>query len=1153
MNRLVGAWFLVFSTLVMSAPAIAQDPSEVPEGFVLMDDMLLPISALASDGAFTATVWPGGIVPYTFNANVNATQQAQALKAMQDIAGVAFVSFIPRTNHADWIEFQADTVNQSPVGKIGGMQTVKITSWGTKYVIVHELMHALGYIHEHQRPDRDNFVAINLNNVPGNLQHNFTLINANQVTYTSGYDFLSIMHYGPTAFSSNGQNTINCLPGYSQFQGQIGQRTYMTAADGYAIQARYLAPIFPDINFISPTTVQTSSPGFTLNVYGARFFEGSPNGYGVQGTKITWNGTIIPTTFVSPTQVQAQIPPSLISQPQTVTISVINPAPGGGAALFTQQLTVNCGSSTTVLTPGVATTTTNGCQAFSIGPPSYSQFNVCAVSSTTDWDITMGGASAAAGGNTCDFVVGSGFFGNGTVTPNVGNITHYSGNTPATLQYVRSTPLNNGQPTIFSMPAGSIVTALHISANAVSTRTLQVAGPPGLRWKLLWQGNTFGWRSSTGSYVVAQGDVGGPPVAGIGIVSTNYVLVVYSNGGPVASTVDMTALMGFDFTPVQLFSSNSITQVFQGPYSFQPFNVNAMANRWNVVGVSSPSDWDIQIGPAVSQYGSNQCDYVLANGHAGSITPTVGATSPYAFPGSTGELQFAPTATFSAFPGSTNSYTYMLLAFEFQVTAPGNFELHVQAPSGYEWDLHAPGSTSAWRSRSGAMLHGQTVSGAPILVPLTQPGWYCIVVRHNGGSTTLANVSAWATQSTIQPPILSSISPASAPANSPSFTMSVYGTDFDASSVVLWNGSPLTTTFVSSTELSADVDSSLLTSAGSASVSVTTPGYGSSATLPFGIGNPVPSIAVMTPSLLVVGDPTTQISVTGSDFVPGAVVRWNAVDVPTTYVSSTDLVADIDASLFLYAGAAAVTVFNPAPDGGESAVAYILLASPGIAWTTPSQIPAMAPSAGPVTIGLYGSYFRPFTQVFANGVPVPVTYIDENNIDVTVDPAQITQLTKTGAVAFFAQHGEAAVSNGYPLVIDGGSNMGMIRTHPLAPAPGAMFVSWAEFPVGNSPLTMIIDTGTPTPVGGFPDPGTNWVIGVTEVAGSSSWFPLFDGIGMFGTPDGAQSDGGGVFQSPQIQMPNPPLGITVNVQVIYLDANQPLGVNVTWAWDQVTL
>lgn len=73
-------------------------------------------------------------------------------------------------------------------------------------------------------------------------------------------------------------------------------------------------------------------------------------------------------------------------------------------------------------------------------------------------------------------------------------------------------------------------------------------------------------------------------------------------------------------------------------------------------------------------------------------------------------------------------------------------------------------------------------------------------------------------------PLISTISPTSAAINGTAFTITVNGTGFQPSSVIAWNGSPLCPTYVvSSTQLTATVDSTYLTSAALASISVYTP------------------------------------------------------------------------------------------------------------------------------------------------------------------------------------------------------------------------------------------------------------------------------------------------------------------------------------------
>ena len=75
-------------------------------------------------------------------------------------------------------------------------------------------------------------------------------------------------------------------------------------------------------------------------------------------------------------------------------------------------------------------------------------------------------------------------------------------------------------------------------------------------------------------------------------------------------------------------------------------------------------------------------------------------------------------------------------------------------------------------------------------------------------------------------PVLSKISPMNANAGGPAFTLTVTGSGFVSNSTVKWNGTALTTTFVSVTKLTASVPAANIASAGKPKVTVVTPGPG---------------------------------------------------------------------------------------------------------------------------------------------------------------------------------------------------------------------------------------------------------------------------------------------------------------------------------------
>ena len=108
----------------------------------------------------------------------------------------------------DFVLFENNTskppICSSHVGRQGGMQTIQLGSIQCfkKEVITHEMIHAIGFYHEHTRMDRDNYVQVDYGCVRDNLEKNFK-IQPNSESFGIPYDPLSIMHYRPTQGSTD--------------------------------------------------------------------------------------------------------------------------------------------------------------------------------------------------------------------------------------------------------------------------------------------------------------------------------------------------------------------------------------------------------------------------------------------------------------------------------------------------------------------------------------------------------------------------------------------------------------------------------------------------------------------------------------------------------------------------------------------------------------------------------------------------------------------------------------------------------------------------------------------------------------------------------------------------------------------------------------
>ena len=165
-------------------------------------------------------------------------------------------------------------------------------------------------------------------------------------------------------------------------------------------------------------------------------------------------------------------------------------------------------------------------------------------------------------------------------------------------------------------------------------------------------------------------------------------------------------------------------------------------------------------------------------------------------------------------------------------------------------------------------------------------------------------------------PVIATLSQTSDPAGSAAFTLTVNGANFVPGSTLNWSGTPLSTTFVSSGQLSALVTANLLANGGIASLTVTIPAAAREPSVsnvvaftvvPFG----PPVITLLAPSSINSGSVGFTMAVFGEGFVPGSPVFWNGTPLTTTYVSSTVLFATVPASLVTNPNVVHITAGTP--------------------------------------------------------------------------------------------------------------------------------------------------------------------------------------------------------------------------------------------------
>jgi uncharacterized protein (TIGR03437 family) len=383
---------------------------------------------------------------------------------------------------------------------------------------------------------------------------------------------------------------------------------------------------------------------------------------------------------------------------------------------------------------------------------------------------------------------------------------------------------------------------------------------------------------------------------------------------------------------------------------------------------------------------------ILSNDLIGTGTSQVTVFNPAPGGGTSNGLNFAITAT-NPTPTLTNlnpnSTPAGSVAFSLTVTG----ENFVTA-SKVRWDGNDRSTTFISTTQLSALIPATdiaNVGSAQVTVFSPTPG---------GGVTAPLTFTI-----TNPAPVLANLAPSSVAAGSGAFTLNVNGSNFVNGASVRWNGADRTTTFVSSTQLTAQIGAADVAGTGTAQVAVFNPapggGTSSAATFTITATNPAPTLTSLNPNTVIAGSAAFLLTLTGSDFLPGSIVRWNGADRQTTFVNSTSLTIQVPAADIAAAGSAALTVFNPAPGGGTSSAQSLTIVQPNPVPTLASLNPAfVVVNSGAFTLTVTGTNFINGSVVQWNGAPRATTYVSATELSAQI-PAEDVNATGNIAVTVF--------------------------------------------------------------------------------------------------------------------------------------------------------
>ena len=480
---------------------------------------------------------------------------------------------------------------------------------------------------------------------------------------------------------------------------------------------------------------------------------------------------------------------------------------------------------------------------------------------------------------------------------------------------------------------------------AKSQTTLNIVG--GTQGQAITVSSAFFFPALTPSHVTVVNGTG-TSVAGVFTYKTNDVLVLNSYAPPPGMQFDKWIGNGvaqlknqdatLSLTSLAIPSTNvtlAATYKFSGPVAPQITNGPATATG----AIGSPYSF------AYIATGNPTPTFTLASGSlptnlslsaAGAITGT---------PTVAGTYSGTVTADNGVNPAATQNFTINITAGNNPVPVLNSISPTSVSTGGPAFTLtlngvnFIAGSVVQWSGQASLIPVTQNTGQLTVNVPasyIASSGIASVTVFNPapGGGTSAAQTFTINAQNPV--PVLTGISPQTVAAGGPGFNLTLSGSNFVGNSVVQWSGqADLIPIAQSGSQITVSVPASYVVAAGTAGVTVfnPAPGGGSSGAQTFTISsaaNPAPTLSAFSPASINAGVAAFTLTLTGSNFVGNSLVLWGGqAGLSPVTQSSTQLTVTLPATYVTSPGTASVSVFNPAPGGGTSAVLTFTIAAAG--------------------------------------------------------------------------------------------------------------------------------------------------------------------------------------------------------------------------------